>query len=406
MPSFLGPCVRPKKPLLYIKKTMSHCKKLPQCSPYKDLCRKPNAWLIFMMAHSRANQSDGNSKLLNKTWSLKKKVKTYWKCVEQDLPLCVDAHGFMIHASSNSSLCRMYRQLKNIQVVQIPVIRESTLPSFRIEDLEETYEMTTWAEGAVKPDRPTPAQFNRSYGFEHQKARVYTDGRPSRVSGPVVSAARITLSTVKYLREGRWLNDDIINGFMSLMWSYCNKRKVIVYSSTDFGQGRYNINRFTDTQRIALYEAAKTSCGLTSEPKLTVIPYNIENVHWILLTYDHVLNIWHSFDSFNSDQYAVASSYHDSLMSMMGFDEPPPFRYKQQMMPQQRDGYQCGVWTCMAGLCAVLGRRLPAEAFKKGQASDYSAKARLFIAKTMYSNSITLTKDPQENLRPEKWNEP
>jgi hypothetical protein len=242
-----------------------------------------------------------------------------------------------------------------------------------------------WADRAVSHAR-RPLMFYTYYG----KMREF------KMAVPVA----LGYGSVLRMESGKWLDDDIVNGFMSLLWESCPVRKVVIYHSQFFlyeDMQSTLLTMSTNPKRKdslkKYFIGSKAVCGLSekSEIRLTLFPLNVRKSHWILMGYDHDNNTWVSYDSFNEDHRSTAHRFHLPLMTMMGFpsEATPAFKYKKLHMPQQPDMYQCGVWTCIFALCVVTGKRLPEFAYDNP--GEYSARARRYIAQTLYTNSISLT---------------
>lgn len=373
---------------------MQICPTVPKCAPRKkDKCIKPNPWLIFLMAYSdkALENIPQNNPFGDRSYSLSEKAEVYKNRVENNLPLCVDKNKKPVLASVNSTLCKMYRDLHHLKI-------HTTIANDHVVHLKEfkfpkgSSETLAWALKAVGTTKPK--YFNRTYGY------YYKPNKRDSVGGVFIAKKRISFDTILRLSKTCWLNDEIINGFLSLLWGKCNKTRTLIWSSLSFGAGDNSINQYTSKKRKELLNQVKICCGLEGdEIQLSVIPYNISLVHWILMVYDHVRKSWHSYDSFNANHEEIAKSYHTSFMNMIG--ETNVFAYSPKIMPQQKDMYQCGVWTCIAGLCAVMREKLPEHAFN--QAKEYSESTRCYIAQTMQSNDIRLVEDNTVDLDRVPW---
>lgn len=232
-----------------------------------------------------------------------------------------------------------------------------------------------WARVATSKTR-SPSHYNEVYGYVCQ-----WDSRKSS-SNRRKPAKRMNYSTLQRIRDGDWLNDEIINGFLSLPITDCERNNVLVLSSSDMRA----VESFGRERRMRLFAQSKICSNLVDVRK-TIFPHNVGNNHWILLTYDHSLNVWLTFDSIDAIHGNTAKKYHLILMDMMGYVPPfPEFVHQKGDIPKHIDDYQCGVWTCIAGLCVITGHVFP----ENTEPYAFAREARKFIAMTMYTNNITL----------------
>lgn len=350
---------------------MSHCEILPKCSPRKLACQRPNAWVIFMMAHSKDRQTVSNAGILNKGISFKAKARKYRSLARSDGVLCLDRDGDAVRRSDNLSLCTVYRQMRNIVFPDDLVLPQGSA------------ETQAWATSVVSGK---PKRYNKIYGF--------SAGRIRRPRGDLLSR------DVRSVRDRTWLNDEVINRFMSLLWPLCSARQTIIIDTQVTAPHTQGSRLAQQGQRVI--DAAIAFCNMTDvKVKFTLFPYNLNEDHWFLVLYDHEKHAWQSLDSFNGDHGdLIRAQFHKPLMKTKPASVDARgrgFSYSVTRVPQQPDFFQCGIWTCLLALCLLTNHKLPERAFSHPR--TFAMRGRLFIAKTMHTNSLSLIRDPAVDLQ-------
>lgn len=409
---------------------MSNCDALPKCAARNQSCQRPNSWNIFLMAHSSRGQTAQNTSIVEKSANIKAKARVYKHLKETQSPLFRDTGNRGVVSGDNVALCRMYRQLKKIEFPVVPVVPvvqvvpvvpvvpvvlvvpvvplvpvvpvvpvayvpvvQSNLPPLRL--ARGDTETQQWARRLVTGD--WPATYNKVYGFTMHRLDV-------------IPLEGMMIEHLKRLRHdggmGSWLSATIIDCFTSIVRQHSvsqpsPRRTFLLFESSFFMKGQVSIDTLPKARLMKKYGQTTVSCGLSAGelPQVSLFPYNLSGNHWILMVYDHVATSWYSYDSLGGDHYAVAANYHKHMMDMMALRDA--FSYKRQDVPYQTDGYQCGVWTCIFAMCTMTGTRLPDRA--TSDPSAYSESARLYIAKTMHTNTVSLVRDPDVDLRTSEW---
>lgn len=376
-----------QKTMTVVSKSMSHCEELPRCAARKLACQRPNAWVIFMMAHSKVRQSLGNAQILDKNASFRAKARKYKSLVRVDAVLCLDRDGNEVRRSDNLALCAVYRQMKGINFaasVPVPVpVAQPPMTDLVLPPGDD--ETQAFATSVVTG---TLTRFNKVYGF--------TGGQVRRPHGD------LPIRDVKSVHDRTWLTDEIINRFMSLLWPLCPATQTIIINTQVTAKHAQGSRLSQQGQRVIT--AARAACNMSAPQrvKFTLFPYNHNNNHWFLIMYDHTLHKWFSYDS--SDGYhgdLINAEFHTHLMTTEPASSDPGntkvFSYDKMPTPKQPDFFQCGIWMCLLTLCVVTRQVPPKLAFDRP--SSYGRRGRMYIAKTMFTNNLSLVRDPGIDLQ-------
>lgn len=399
---------------------MSHCDALPKCAARKQSCQRPNPWNIFLMAHSAKSQTLENMPIVEKMAGIKAKSQVYRHLKEIGSPLCIDGNHQDVVSSDVVAMCVMYRQLKNIvfppivptvPVVSIvpivpivttivPIVQAELTPLILAPGNNAT---NRWAKRLV--DGNWPPTYNQVYGFVlcgHNFVVTPNDQMSTRSLMQMRSSGG----------QESWIDATIIDGFTTIVLQHCRSllstpsqvvRPSVIYACDLLGTHRSAAIQYLSLPRLKKqYLNARAAAGLRSStalPHLSLFPFNLNQSHWILMAYDHIVKTWYSFDSYGGDHRGVAAKYHPYLLTMMDIHDV--FRYTRLTVPRQNDFYQCGVWMCMYAMCALTGTRLPDVA--TSHPSAFSELARLYIAKTMHTNTVNLIIDPTIDLSTVDW---
>lgn len=173
--------------------------------------------------------------------------------------------------------------------------------------------------------------------------------------------------TVERLRPTQWFTSDIINAYMTLLGTEGNPG-----SATSIFMPSFFFTRFTVTERNLLgsgvpdlryvgkpagkrHELVKrwTRNLDTTKPIKIFVPVNVGNSHWFMIMIDVKNKKVVSMDSLRS-----SSGRADERNEMLGWIEAEhaskqkPFRLEewssvQKNVPKQRNGYDCGPFSCM-----------------------------------------------------------
>jgi len=160
----------------------------------------------------------------------------------------------------------------------------------------------------------------------------------------------ITLLTPK-----SWLNDVIILNYISLLVRNCEDTLIITTDTwVDFKRKKYNtVMKWTKQNNLFDF-------------KRIVIPINPNNNHWALFVVDIWGGIVHSFDSFNNThikEYNIVSeflilAYNYSTKKPGEERTMPNWKYQIENSPQQKNTYDCGIFTCTNARYFLFAKKL------------------------------------------------
>ncbi|OII75446.1 ULP1 like chllamydin domain-containing protease [Cryptosporidium ubiquitum] len=210
------------------------------------------------------------------------------------------------------------------------------------------------------------------YGSKNKEVIIAVNNR---------SNIELSIGLVQCLRSQQWLNDELINFYFSMLQERNDRQvskglKLRVWLWNSFfytkltnnqngGENGYcykNVSRWTQRKKIDLFEY-----------DLVLLPINVNNVHWTLGVVNFKLGYIQYIDSLggkfqdhlgcrkmsaiffqNMSRY-IQDEYLDKkkqefpgrLKHFTNFSEP---------VPQQNNGSDCGVFTCMFAECLSEGR--------------------------------------------------
>ncbi|KAH8582918.1 ULP1 like chllamydin domain containing protease [Cryptosporidium sp. chipmunk genotype I] len=218
---------------------------------------------------------------------------------------------------------------------------------------------------------------------ELNKARGYLNSSSNR--GLIVavnnkSNIELSIDLVQCLRSQQWLNDELINFYFSMLqerndrqvskgfkpkvwlWNSFFYTKLTSDQNEETGYCYKNVSRWTQRKKIDLFDY-----------DIVLLPINVNNVHWTLGVVNFRLGYIQYIDSLggsfqnhlgctkmsaiffqNMNRY-IQDEYLDKkkeifpgqLKHFTSFSEP---------VPQQNNGSDCGVFTCMFAECISEGR--------------------------------------------------
>lgn len=181
-----------------------------------------------------------------------------------------------------------------------------------------------------------------------QQDTVYRYWRSKNASAPVVSAYSIdiTVRDLLTLADGQWLNDNIIDFYLSLVTEklphvYCWTTH---FFSTLKLKGYQGVARWAKRRKINLFEKDKI-----------IVPINIMSTHWCVAVIDNKLNTISYHDSLasrgNLQAVELLQVYMTKEAERLGVGAPSYELLASSKTPQQQNGYDCGVFTCTVAKC-------------------------------------------------------
>lgn len=167
------------------------------------------------------------------------------------------------------------------------------------------------------------------------------------LSSIIVSSFQIDISSrdLQTLREGHWLNDNILDFYFNLI-TVANA-SVFCWTTHFFStlklRGYQGVARWAKRRKVDL-----------TEKKLIFVPINILSTHWALAVVDNVAKDFRYYDSLSSGGNLQALRIIKSYMIEEGKKQNSPISYETYKMnhnmpsPQQGNGSDCGVFTCIS----------------------------------------------------------
>lgn len=163
------------------------------------------------------------------------------------------------------------------------------------------------------------------------------------------------------LRPGKWLNDEAINRYFSLL---------LIRARRGIGKNLIIHHSFLSRKFASLSEKGKlrwvrktknTFCTTTvNDAELVLVPIHVENNHWILLTADLQRKQLRVLDSLCG---RVSESVVEGVIQWLRMLYPAEtwFTFPNVVFGDlgvQRDGYNCGVFMCKIAEYLALGLRV------------------------------------------------
>ena len=176
-------------------------------------------------------------------------------------------------------------------------------------------------------------------------------------SSIIVSSFQIDISArdLQTLREGHWLNDNILDFYFNLI-TLANA-SVFCWTTHFFStlklRGYQGVSRWAKRRKVNL-----------NEKKQIFVPINILSTHWALAVVDNVSKNFRYYDSLSSGGNLQALRIIKTYMIEEGKKQNSPIRYEAYKMnhnmpsPQQGNGSDCGVFTCITAKFLSRNKRL------------------------------------------------
>jgi Ulp1 family protease len=165
----------------------------------------------------------------------------------------------------------------------------------------------------------------------------------SRFSFPSISVDEEDLAC---LASPGWINDEVMNSYISLL-----------ASQSPANVGHTNSFFYAKLERdgpeaAACWEGVRG--GLVRRFDAFMIPICIAGEHWILAAIDFMRNRLCIYDSFRGEFPEIA----DTINEFLAFQGSGALPVVYPEVPQQTNGYDCGVFVMMFARCICFGAAL------------------------------------------------
>ena len=218
---------------------------------------------------------------------------------------------------------------------------------------------------ALKP--PPRPKYMQLTPDERLKANEFLNQSTSNEIVAKRNNIEITVDKLMCLNDREWLNDEVINFYFDMLNELPVPKRgrpsTYLWNSffwlklSDDGKG-YNyksVQRWTSRKKIDLFSFDRF-----------IVPMNIGRNHWALGLVDLKSKRIRYYDSLAAGTVHTAFAEYmlkyleDEFRDKRKEQECPPFRSEFVVdtvePPQQRNGYDCGVFTCMHAECLAAGR--------------------------------------------------
>ncbi|EGW34305.1 uncharacterized protein SPAPADRAFT_148983 [Spathaspora passalidarum NRRL Y-27907] len=181
-----------------------------------------------------------------------------------------------------------------------------------------------------------------------QLTHVYNAWKSTNPHQLFVSNFQIEITTkdLQTLQDGRWLNDNIIDYYLNLIMK--DYPKVFAWTTHFYSnletKGYKGVERWGKRKKLNPFEK-----------DMILVPVNISSTHWALTVIDNVKATITYYDSLDSQSIgntaAVTNLNHYMNMEANRVGHAPveyTLHPHHKQTPQQKNGYDCGVFTCTA----------------------------------------------------------
>ena len=196
----------------------------------------------------------------------------------------------------------------------------------------------------------------------------------------------MTYSKIQVLKPGAWLNDEVINFYMSMLQE---RDSQLSAGGGGGGGGRRTSHYFNSFFMSKLLERDQYTYSnvrrwsktfdVFSKDKI-FIPVNIHNTHWTMAVVFIAKKEMHYYDSMSGSGRKYLSALQqwlkDEAKDKKGIVDLDTSDWKlldrEPEVPQQANGYDCGVFSIM---CAdYLSDDLPINSYSQGEMPSYRVK--------------------------------
>ena len=197
-------------------------------------------------------------------------------------------------------------------------------------------------------------------GLFSKPAREFSDVIVQRFNYP------ITIGTIQLLKDGAWINDEVVNSFMGLLNEYQEINSALISSASRcYFSNSFFYSKMRDQNGEYCYDGVKKWMKSVDLPKYGkfLFPINIENRHWALTVLDMDNKTITFYDSLNDyytfmDMGIFNSWLRDELkMTSQEFKDYQVVNYTS--CPQQLNCCDCGVF--MLAFALLINLNLAVE---------------------------------------------
>lgn len=187
--------------------------------------------------------------------------------------------------------------------------------------------------------------------------------------GVIISKFRIDITARDFLtlKDCKWLNDNIIDFYLSMVAESVNgydckehQQKVHIFTTHFFttlkSKGYTGVKRWAKRAKVDV-----------SKLKYLIVPVNFNQSHWALAVVDNVLKKFIYIDSLNGTGRDVLMKLMDYMSQeteriygkgMNGNDYTLYEMNSEAVGPKQENSFDCGVFTCTGAACIANGMPL------------------------------------------------
>ncbi|KAI5948828.1 hypothetical protein KGF57_005226 [Candida theae] len=198
-----------------------------------------------------------------------------------------------------------------------------------------------------------------------KKIEPLTDSQLTKVNQAWQSGSRsicitrynidLTFADLQTLKDGRWLNDNVIDFYLNMVMKQ-NPKKIFIWTthfySTLASRGYNGVARWAKRKKIDLFTMDRV-----------IVPINISNTHWALAVIDNVAKTITYYDSLtfgqsgNPEAVENLQMYMDHEAQRLNCDAVQYKLIPYIEAPQQQNGSDCGVFTCIAARYLAQGEK-------------------------------------------------